>query len=187
MHISQVLRLSILALVSTSSALPSVKRSTAQDVVNDIYAIDGGVKALEAHVSSYNTGSFPTSLVNGVPILVDVVDIHVSNRKGYLDAITASTFSNADSLTIVAAVEDTVAVDIPNAVTELKSKKQNFDAAGLTAIVIASLELLKYDHDTFSAAVVQKLTLDPATLAEANAGVAVIHDALVDGISYFEG
>ena len=187
MHFSQLLCVSVLAAFTTSiTASPVVKRGTAQDIISDVNAIDSGVKTQTSDVSSFNSGSFPASLLNGVPIFVDVVSIHVSNRKGFLDATTASTFSEDDSIAIVHTVENTVVVSIPNAVNILKSKKQLFEEAGQTPVVIASLELLLNDHDTFSAAVLEKLTLDANTLAEANAGVALIHNALEDGIAFFK-
>lgn len=172
-------------IVTSAAGFPLSKRGTAQDVIGDINAIESGVESLTTHVSSYNSGSLATSLVNGVPILVDVVDIHVSNRKGYVDATTASTFSASDSSAIVNTVSSTVAKSIPNSVDVLKSKKPAFQQAGLTPVIIASLELLLNDHDTFSAAVLSKLTADAATLAEANAGINRIHDALEDGIAYY--
>lgn len=175
----------VTAIIAPIAASPLSKRGTAQDVISDINAINSGVLSLTGHVSSYNSGAFPTGLVGGVPILADVVDIHVSNRKGYLDATTASKFSADDSDAIVNTVSSTVVTSIPNSVDVLKSKKQVFQQALLTPVVIASLELLLNDHDTFSAAVVDKLTVDAATLAQANDGIAKIHNALVDGIAYF--
>lgn len=168
------------------SANPLSKRGTAQDVINDIYAIQAGVQTLTTDTTNFNSGSFLTGLVEGTPILLDVVNIHLANRKGYLDATTATKFSNSDSVSIVNVVTDTVVVSIPDGVNVLKSKKANFQQAGQVPIVIASLELLLNDHDTFSAAVVAKLTLDAADLAEANAGIATIHNALANGIAYFE-
>lgn len=172
--------------INSSTGSTISKRGTAQDVISDIKAIDSGVQSLTAHVSSYSSGNFITGLVNGVLVLGDVVDIHLSNRKGYLDATTASKFTADDSTAIVNVVSSTVAIDIPNSVNVLKSKREQFKQAFLTPVVIASLELLLYDHDTFSAAVLDKLTLDAATLAQANAGINGIHDALEDGIAYFE-
>lgn len=181
--------ISLMSLVATmivpAAGSTLSKRGTAQDVINDINAINSGVLSLTAHVSSYNSGVFPTSLIGGVPILVDVVDIHISNRKGYLDATTASKFSADDSIAVVNTVSSTVVTSIPNAVDVLKSKKQVFQQALLTPVVIASLELLLNDHDTLSAAVLDKLTVDAVTLAQANGGVAKIHNALEDGIAYF--
>lgn len=172
--------------VTTISGNPLSKRGTAQDVINDVNAIQSGVLKLTADTSAFNSGSFLTGLVEGIPILLDVVNIHIANRKGYLDATTAAPFSNSDSISLVNDVEATVVVSIPNGVNVLKSKKQLFQQAGQVPIVIASLELLLNDHDTFSAAVVAKLTLDAADLAEANQGIATIHNALEDGIAYFQ-
>jgi len=82
-------------------------------------------------------------------------------------------------------VNKSVAISIPAGIKALKAKKPRFTEAGLVPTVIASLKLLKYDHDTFSAAVLQKLTLNAEKMAEATAGVKIIDDALADGIAYF--
>lgn len=173
-------------LIASTTSSPLSKRGTAQDVINDIHTIQSGVQTLTTDTSNFNSGSFLTGLVNGAPILLDVVDIHIANRKGYLDATTATTFTNSDSVSIVNVVSSTVAVSIPDGVNVSKSKKKAFQQAGQVPVVIASLQLLLNDHDTFSAAVVAKLTLDAADLARANDGIATIHNALEDGITYYQ-
>ncbi|TID14743.1 putative cell wall galactomanno protein [Venturia nashicola] len=174
---------SSLLLAFTAYAV-SIKARDVQ-LADDIYAIDAAVNALTENVNDYNSGSFPSGLVDGIPILLDVVNIHLVNRKGYADANLSPTLDSQDSITVVKSVTNSVAVDIPKSVDALKAKKSLFVAAGLTQIVIASLKLLKNDHDTFSAAVVAKLTADAETTAQGLAGVKIIDDALADGIAYF--
>jgi hypothetical protein len=54
--------------------------------------------------------------------------------------------------------------------------------------VIASLKLLLYDHDTFSAATLAKVNMgiSEAKRNEGIAAVANIHNAIEDGIQFFE-
>lgn len=175
------------SVITIASGNPFSKRGTAQDVIADINAINSGVQTLTGDTAAFNGGNFLTGLVSGTPVLLDVVNIHLANRKGYLDATTAiGKYSASDSSAIVNTVSSTVAITIPNSVDVLKSKKAAFQSAGQVPVVLASLELLLNDHDTFSAAVLNDLTVDTATLAQANAGIAVIHNALENGIAYFE-
>lgn len=78
-----------------------------------------------------------------------------------------------------------MAIDIPASVKALKAKKPQFVEASLVPVVVASLKLLKDDHDTFSATVEAKLTANATVTAQGEAGVAVIDVALADGIAYF--
>ncbi|KAK3060222.1 hypothetical protein LTS18_009039, partial [Coniosporium uncinatum] len=74
----------LLFLTSVTSALSINKRDTV--LVSDVHAIDSGVKTLTAHVKAYTSGALPTSIINGGPIFADVVNIHLTNRKGFADA-----------------------------------------------------------------------------------------------------
>lgn len=74
-------------------------------------------------------------------------------------------------------------VDIPASVQVLKEKREYFSEGDLTTIVLAGLKLLKYDHDTFSAALVAKIAED--VVPRADVVVKVIDDALQSGIDYF--
>lgn len=68
----------------------------------------------------------------------------------------------------------------------LIKKKPEFQSSGLTPVVLASLKLLLNDHDTFSAAVTEKAYKgDPKLVAEGEAVVAKIHDAIQDGINVY--
>ncbi|GAB7352057.1 hypothetical protein MBLNU459_g2565t2 [Dothideomycetes sp. NU459] len=174
-----------LVCITAVSALTLPKRDPST-LISDVNNIDVGVKALTANVETYNGGAFPTGLIDSTPILLDVIAIHIANRKGYADALLSPTLSASDSTAVVEFVVDTVGVDIPAGVAVLKAKKAAFEAAGLDGTVVASLTLLKSDHDSFSAALEQKLTTpDPAEAAAATGVVAKIDQALADGIAYY--
>jgi hypothetical protein len=68
----------------------------------------------------------------------------------------------------------------------LIGKKPEFEKSGLTPVVLGSLKLLLNDHDTFSAAVTAKAYKgDAALVAEGEAVVAKIHDAIQNGIDVY--
>jgi hypothetical protein len=81
-----------------------------------------------------------------------------------------------------------VNVSIPTSIEHLKAKAPAFKEGGLTLTVIASLKLLLYDHDTFSAAVLAKMSPDLSAdkAEEGNQAVANIHNAIEGGIRFFE-
>jgi hypothetical protein len=80
-----------------------------------------------------------------------------------------------------------VNVSIPNANKHLQEKEPVFKANGFSAIVIASLALLEFDHDTFSAATAKNFNLatPKAKLDEGIAAVANIHKAIQDTIVFY--
>lgn len=82
-----------------------------------------------------------------------------------------------------------VNVSIPNATQNLKAKADAFKESGLTLVVIASLKLLLYDHDTFSAATLLKTnpSIGEAKIQEGKDAVANIHNAIVDAIVFYGG
>jgi hypothetical protein len=81
-----------------------------------------------------------------------------------------------------------VNVSIPNSLEDLKAKAPAFKEGGLTITVVASLKLLLYDHDTFSAATLAKVNpgIGEAKRDEGVDAVANIHNAIEDGIKFFE-
>lgn len=81
-----------------------------------------------------------------------------------------------------------VNVSIPSSIEHLKAKAPAFKEGGLTLTVIASLKLLLYDHDTFSAATLAKMSagIDAEKEREGTEAVANIHDAIESGIEFFE-
>jgi hypothetical protein len=82
-----------------------------------------------------------------------------------------------------------VNVSIPASIEHLKAKREAFKEGGLTATVIASLELLLYDHDSFSAAVLAKTNpgVGEGKVKEGKEAVENIHDSIVGGIEYYSG
>lgn len=67
-------------------------------------------------------------------------------------------------------MNNSVGVSIPAGLEVVKAKKPLFDAAELSSLVKATIDLLKRDHETFSLAVGAKLSLDQAPAGLAAAG-----------------
>lgn len=185
--------LPLLALLPTalSLAVPQSILPTGQTVKQDIINIHNAVLALDATVQAYDGSPFPTSLVDGTPVLLGVAKIHEVNRAGFRHALAALPFSVEDSNDVISTVTDTgtsppftffplpiptpilmtydmwagltcaVNISIPAATAHLEEKLSAFKEGLLIPVVIASLTLLLSDHDTFSA----------ATLAKVNSGV----------------
>jgi hypothetical protein len=116
------------------------------------------IKGIDDGVNALTTSikAYNGGLIGELPIGADIAAIHIANRKGYADAnLRATPFNAADSTAIV---EDQ------------------------KVVILAGLKLLKDDHDTFSAALVSKITADQAN---GYAAVAVIDDALQSAIDLY--
>lgn len=107
------------------------------------------------------------------------------NRAGYVHALAAPVLNATESETIISTVQDTVTISIPASISALEAKKADFEEAGFGATVVASLELLLSDHDSFSAAVEAKFMGSEDELAAGEAAVKTIHDAIEAGIEGF--
>jgi hypothetical protein len=205
MYFSTLLLLPTLAL---SSVLPARHLlPTGQIVKQDVINIHNAVLSLDATVQSFQGSPFPTSLVDGTPVLLGVADIHFVNRAGFRHALAASPFTVEDTKDVIDTVVSTgasftcpsfcsmaltsnaVNVSIPASIEHLKAKAPAFKEGDLTITVIASLKLLIYDHDTFSAAVLAKSNqgVGDAEITKGEDAVANIHNAIQSGITFFEG
>jgi hypothetical protein len=172
----QLLISSLLACTAAAATLQSRDIITAETLISDIKGIDDGVNALTASIEAYNGG-----LIAELPIGADIAAIHIANRKGYVDAnLRATPFNADDSTAIVEYTASSVGVDIPASVNVLKAKYDVFEDQ--KDVILAGLKLLKNDHDTFSAALVAKITADKDN---GYAAVAVIDNALQSAIDLY--
>lgn len=172
--------LSVLAATTFSSAFARPAAALAPDaqtVTADVNAINAGVVNLNQNLEAYQGG-----LISQTPIAADFLEIEVANRKGYADANAAAPFTTTGSIALVNDVIATVGVTIPQSIQTLKEKKPLFEAAGEDGVIVSTLQILLYDHDTFSAAVGEKLTADQAA---AVAVVEEIHAAIQSGIDFY--
>lgn len=103
--------LSVLPLALTS-AIPQTFLPTGQTVKQDVINIHNAVLALDA--TPYNGGSFPTSLIEGIPVLLGVANIHRVNRAGYRHALFAAPFSVEDTKQIIDTVVSTGTFPLSN-------------------------------------------------------------------------
>lgn len=143
-----------LLLVAPLALATAVKRD-AQQVYNSITGIDTAVRRLNSALTAYQ-GGIPQSQ----PVFDASLAIHNVNRQGFAQANASPAFNSADSKRIVDHVNDSVGVSIPESVKLIEAKKPLFDDAQLSSLIKATIDLLKYDHETFSLATGAKLSLD---------------------------
>lgn len=157
----------------------AVSSSQVDVVIDDITALDKDVQSLTAKVRAYNGG-----LIAQTPQLFGLTQVHLATRKGYYSATTLPRpLTENDGARLIEHVNETLAIDNPIAVEVLESKKSLFDAAGTSPIIKGGLELLLSDHLAFSNEVLERAP--PSQLADANAVVDVISNALQHGINTF--
>jgi hypothetical protein len=102
-----ILPLLALLPLTPSLALPQAVLPTGQTVVQDIINIHNAVLELDATVQAYNGSPFPTSLVDGTPVLLGVAKIHEVNRAGFRHALAALPFTVPDSNDVISTVTNT--------------------------------------------------------------------------------
>ncbi|KAB8659314.1 hypothetical protein FH972_026203 [Carpinus fangiana] len=179
----------LLLAATTAIAAPLQVRATSQDPVvavaeNDIGAISTAVVALTAAINGYRSG-----VLEATPILANTANVHLVNRKAYVDAVAAVTANvkanEEQSAEIVKFTADSVGVTIPQSIKALKAKREPLAKAGLTDSVVGALQLLKSDHDSYSAELIKVVA--PGSLAAAKKVVLDIDNAIQSGIDYFSG
>ncbi|KAI4689671.1 uncharacterized protein J4E88_003026 [Alternaria novae-zelandiae] len=161
---------------------------TAQDVIQSVVNIHSAVLELDQKVQAFQGGSFETAFVEGKEVLAGVAKIHEVNREGFRRATLAlPPFSIKDTTDLINTVVATVNTSIPNATKHLQEKEPVFKANGFSAVVIASLALLEFDHDTFSAAAAKNFNLatPKPKLDEGIAAAANIHKVIQDTIVFY--
>ncbi|KAK5120794.1 hypothetical protein LTR85_005860 [Meristemomyces frigidus] len=173
-----MLSIGCLLLLGVTAISQAQELITAQTLMSDIKGIDAGVNALTASLIAYNG-----DIVSETPIAGDIAAIHLANRKGFADAnLRATPFNTTDTIKIVDYTTDSVGYDIPRSVDILMTKKPDFEATGQDPVILAGLQLLLNDHDTFSAALLSKTTGDEVA---GDAVVKKIHDSIQGGIDYY--
>ncbi|KAI8941490.1 hypothetical protein NX059_002707 [Plenodomus lindquistii] len=160
---------------------------TGADVKQDVLNIHEAVLDLYPATAAFQGGPIPTTLVQGAPVLAGVAEIHKVNRAGFRHALLAKPFTVQETQDIIDTVVNTVNLSIPFASQLLIDKEPVFKESGLTPVVIASLKLLLYDHDTFSAAVLAKSNqgVGEAKIKEGEDAVANIHNAIQKAIDFY--
>lgn len=179
---------------------------TAESVTESVININNAVLELDAIVQNYTGGSTQTTFVEDKKVLSGVGKIHDVNRQGFHRAIFAKPFSVEDTVRFIDTVVATgmsmssteshysteltleiVNITIPNSIQNIRAKKPIFKETDSRKIVIASLVLLLYDHDTFSASAAKNFnprtprkSLEQGTEAAEN-----IHDVIQDALLYY--
>lgn len=165
--------------LTLASTLSPRQSPGATQILSSISAIDTAVHSLTSALTSY-AGGINASL----PVFAASLEIHRVNRAGFAaNAGVAGPLSPADSDAVAQRVQDTVAVSIPEATKVLEAKKGLFDEAEISSLVLGTINLLKYDHETFSAGVGEKLS--PGALPKALAGAGKVEAVLVEASLYY--
>jgi len=150
-------------------------------VLVDFKGLDDSVKGLNAAIEAYSGGA-----AQATPILVAFSAVHVANRKTYDTACVIKNMTASDSYTIINYVTATLGVDIPAGVKALEAKKELFVQSNLQESVVSSLDLLKYDHESLSQALVKKESQEQDVQLKTYVMVRDIDDAIKDGIAAFQ-
>lgn len=186
MHLLPALLLLATSTISATAA-PLTKRLTPlTTLTQDITNIHTAVLANTASSQNFHSTTLATTLLSGTPVLTTVAAIHLANRKGYADAALSPALNAADTAALFDHTIATVGVSIPESVKVLEGKEAQFAAAGMRAVVAASLGVLLEDHDSFSAALMAKAYKGDEALTARGVGVVdEIHEAIQGGIDAF--
>lgn len=160
------------------------KRETSEaQILSDLVHLDDSINDLTSSINDYNGGLPLISVIESTPVLGAIIDVHLANRKCYYDSMELPQLDSEKSTVILDYISDTISKDIPAGVAAIEKKRPQFESAGLTSVVLGSLRLLEYDHDTFSEVLLEKAA--PDTQPRGEVIVKAIHDAIQDGIDYF--
>ncbi|TGO63856.1 hypothetical protein BCON_0010g00210 [Botryotinia convoluta] len=163
--------------VSAAPAAAVKSVTTADSVIADINSIDIQVIVLISALDDVKAKTLDSSTVD-----VDFTSLHVANQQGVTDAALEAPASSEDSSRVVATIETTLSIDIPDAITALKAKKEFFTSDQRT-VVLAWLVVLQSDYNTFGGLLIQRTSEDVIPRAEAAAKL--IGDAISAGIAYY--
>ncbi|KAF7924848.1 hypothetical protein BELL_0483g00050 [Botrytis elliptica] len=165
--------------VAVSAAPGAAVKSvtTADSVITDITNIDAQVLILTSAVGQVKEKTLDSSTVD-----VDFTSLHVANQQGVTDAALEDPANSEDSTRVVVTIEETLSIDIPDAIDALKAKKEFFTSDQRT-VVLAWLVVLQSDYNTFGGLLIKRTSEDVIPRAEAAAKL--IGDAISAGIAYY--
>ncbi|KAF5868483.1 putative hydrophobic surface binding protein a protein [Botrytis fragariae] len=163
--------------VSAAPAAAVKSVTTADTVIADINSIDVQVNVLIGAIAGVKEKTLDSSTVD-----VDFTTLHLANQQGVTDAAVETPASSEDSSRVVATIETTLSIDIPDAITALEAKKEFFTSDQRT-VVLAWLVVLQSDYNTFGELLIERTSEDVIPRAEAAAKL--IGDAISAGIAYY--
>ncbi|KAE8442791.1 hypothetical protein EG329_002824 [Mollisiaceae sp. DMI_Dod_QoI] len=143
---------------TVSLALPVTKR-TAATILSDISNISSGVATLTSDATAFTGG-----LLQSLALATDVESLESSITTTTSDATSSSTFTDAESDKILAALT-TLTPQIVTLLTDLDAKASTVSSAGYTSTVLSALKTLTTDTDALFAALKAKVdSTDAASL-----------------------
>ncbi|KAK8906161.1 hypothetical protein QC760_006053 [Botrytis cinerea] len=170
--------LATMAVAVSAAPAAGVKAvTTADTIIADINSIDAQVLALTGTLDGVKEKTLDSTTVN-----VDFTSLHVANQQGVTDAALETPNTSEDSIRVVATIETTLSIDIPDVIDALKAKKEFFTSDQRT-VVLAWLVVLQSDYNTFGGLLIKRTSEDAIPRAEAAAKL--IGDAISAGIAYY--
>ncbi|KAF7882379.1 uncharacterized protein EAF02_005742 [Botrytis sinoallii] len=170
--------LATMAVAVSAAPTAAVKSvTTADSVITDITNIDAQVLILTSAVGKVKEKTLDSSTVD-----VDFTSLHVANQQGVTDAALEDPANSEDSTRVVVTIEETLSIDIPDAIDALKAQKEFFTSDQRT-VVLAWLVVLQSDYNTFGGLLIKRTSEDVIPRAEAAAKL--IGDAISAGIAYY--
>ncbi|KID86769.1 hydrophobic surface binding protein [Metarhizium guizhouense ARSEF 977] len=163
-----------LAVAATGSV---IKRDAAQ-VKQDLQTINDDTNGVTAAVNNYNGG-----LANALPIVTAQQKLSGDLKTATDNAKNTGTVNEADADEIIAYITNTLQPNIETSLSNLKAKKPQFDADGLTSTVKSSLQSLHTDTSNYGNALIAGTP--PSKVAEAQAIQNKIDAGFVDAIAAF--
>ncbi|KAK6604574.1 hypothetical protein H4I96_05156 [Botrytis cinerea] len=158
--------LATMAVAVSAAPAAGVKAvTTADTIIADINSIDAQVLALTSTLDGVKEKTLDSTTVN-----VDFTSLHVANQQGVTDAALETPNTSEDSIRVVATIETTLSIDIPDVIDALKAKKEFFT-------------ILQSDYNTFGGLLIKRTSEDAIPRAEAAAKL--IGDAISAGIAYY--
>ncbi|EDU48190.1 cell wall galactomannoprotein [Pyrenophora tritici-repentis] len=182
------LALPILFLPALALCMPQLLiRPTAESVIESVVNIHNAVVEQDGILQEYTGGFTPTAIVEDVKTLAGFAKIHSANRQGFRRATFAAQFSVEETVKFIDTVVATVNISIPISTQHLRAKKQVYKENGSRSVVVATLALLLYDHDTFTVAAGKNF--NPGTpwdkLNQANDAANNIHGVIQSALLYY--
>lgn len=145
-------------------AFSAVAVADANTVINDFNSINGNLNKLDIDVNLVQSGL--TGIGQALQVSVDSVTVDDGLLLVNSDILASSTYSAADSKSIVDAVSN-VATTANKTLVDVANKYSAF--GGLSPVVLASLYQLKQDQNTVGVSLYSKL--DPS---QVNRGIAIL-------------
>lgn len=150
-----------LFLLATAVSAGVIRRDTAE-ILADLEAIDSATNDLTATVVAWDG-----SILGALAIQSDTTAIGNLVDDATADAADEDVASSADSATVIDYINDTGEPDIAASLDALVARVADFEADGITSLVLTSLETLQGKNDDLAASLLAITAADQLDAAQA--------------------